>query len=328
MRVLMLQFLKGSWHYGELDAVQAFGDKFVMKHVPFALDLEEELAGQTRRRRRREAAESSTTSEGESASDEGDSIAVAEPRELSEEEALTVRKILACVARMNGRFGKGMLAACLRGSRSSKLAQAGLDRLSTYGILSGMTQDEILIYVDALVAAGCLHVNVGAYPTVAITQLGSEVMRERAGIRLALRSSLYDSSPLKSSTPRASSLASPRSTVSPARSATSKPSTIDETYALYEQGLTIEEICARRGLTEFTVEKHLADCILEGRAFDIKTHVSDADRVLIESAVARLGTERLKPLRDALPRHFNYRMIRFVVADLQRAACLGPSHDD
>jgi len=31
MRVLMLQFLKGSWHYGELDAVQAFGDKFVMK---------------------------------------------------------------------------------------------------------------------------------------------------------------------------------------------------------------------------------------------------------------------------------------------------------
>ena len=33
MRVLMLQFLKGSWHYGELDAVQAFGDKFIMKQM-------------------------------------------------------------------------------------------------------------------------------------------------------------------------------------------------------------------------------------------------------------------------------------------------------
>jgi cob(I)alamin adenosyltransferase len=33
MRVLMLQFLKGSWHYGELDAVQAFGDKFTMKQL-------------------------------------------------------------------------------------------------------------------------------------------------------------------------------------------------------------------------------------------------------------------------------------------------------
>jgi len=33
MRVLMLQFLKGSWHYGELDAVKAFGDKCVMKQM-------------------------------------------------------------------------------------------------------------------------------------------------------------------------------------------------------------------------------------------------------------------------------------------------------
>jgi cob(I)alamin adenosyltransferase len=33
MRVLMLQFLKGSWHYGELDAAQAFGDKFIMRQM-------------------------------------------------------------------------------------------------------------------------------------------------------------------------------------------------------------------------------------------------------------------------------------------------------
>ena len=33
MKVLMLQFLKGSWHYGELDAAKAFGDKFIMKQM-------------------------------------------------------------------------------------------------------------------------------------------------------------------------------------------------------------------------------------------------------------------------------------------------------
>jgi cob(I)alamin adenosyltransferase len=33
LKVLMLQFLKGSWHYGELDAVKAFGDTFVMKQM-------------------------------------------------------------------------------------------------------------------------------------------------------------------------------------------------------------------------------------------------------------------------------------------------------
>ena len=33
MKVLMLQFLKGSWHYGELDAAKAFGDSFIMKQM-------------------------------------------------------------------------------------------------------------------------------------------------------------------------------------------------------------------------------------------------------------------------------------------------------
>src|SRR5512143_2999244 len=33
LKVLMLQFLKGSWHYGELDAVKAFGSSFVMKQM-------------------------------------------------------------------------------------------------------------------------------------------------------------------------------------------------------------------------------------------------------------------------------------------------------
>jgi cob(I)alamin adenosyltransferase len=33
MKVLMIQFIKGSWHYGELDAVQSFGDNFVLKQM-------------------------------------------------------------------------------------------------------------------------------------------------------------------------------------------------------------------------------------------------------------------------------------------------------
>ena len=33
MRVLVLQFLKGSWHYGELDAVEGFGSNFVIRQM-------------------------------------------------------------------------------------------------------------------------------------------------------------------------------------------------------------------------------------------------------------------------------------------------------
>ena len=31
LRVLMVQFIKGSWHYGELDAVEPFGEKFQIR---------------------------------------------------------------------------------------------------------------------------------------------------------------------------------------------------------------------------------------------------------------------------------------------------------
>src|SRR5205085_6765730 len=107
----------------------------------------------------------------------------------------------------------------------------------------------------------------------------------------------------------------------PATSKTAKAksaSTVDETYALYSEGLSIEEICARRGLTEMTVEKHLAECIMQGRPFELSRHVAEADRALIEDAIAQIGTHLLRPLRDALPSHINYRMIRFVVAEAQR----------
>ena len=33
MRVLVLQFLKGSWHYGELDAIAKFGPDFVIRQM-------------------------------------------------------------------------------------------------------------------------------------------------------------------------------------------------------------------------------------------------------------------------------------------------------
>ncbi|MDT5269000.1 MAG: ATP-dependent helicase RecQ [Acidobacteriota bacterium] len=291
-------------------------DRFIMKHVPVALDLEEELAAQSRSRRRRETAEAPAFEEED---DGAGSFAVTEPRELSEDERLTVRKILACAARMGGRFGKGMLASALRGSRSAKLSQAGLDQLSTYGILSGMTQDEILLYVDALVAAGCMHVTGDAYPTVSLTPEGGEVMRERAVVQLRLPP-LY-TGPAYAATPSRTSQRANAPTAP-------KTSTVNETYALYEQGLTVEEICAQRGLTEITVEGHLADCILRSLPFDVTQFVSTEDRAHIERAAAQLGTERLKPLREALPRHITYRMIRFVVADLQRAAGLGESDEE
>jgi ATP-dependent DNA helicase RecQ len=75
------------------------------------------------------------------------------PRALTDDEMLRVRKILACAKRMNGRFGRRILASTLRGSAAKQVLTARLNELSTYGLLKEMSQEEIEIYIDALIAA-------------------------------------------------------------------------------------------------------------------------------------------------------------------------------
>lgn len=290
-------------------------DQFLREQTPFAHDLTVELDAQTRMRRARE----------ESEMEKGlpTSVQITAARELTENEKLRVRKILACTARMDGRFGKAIVAQTLRGSKSAKIAQSQLDQLSTYGLLSDMTQDEILLYIDALVSAGALRILGGTYPTVSITAHGRDVMQERTSIQLALPETTplvsHHSSSSSGHHLQTSHTFRTRST----KVSVPRVSTIDETYAFYNAGMTIEEISEERGLSVMTVEKHLADCISEGRPFDITPHVNTRDHALIESVIAQLGFERLKPLRDALPRHITYRMIRFVVANMQRESAKG-----
>ena len=107
-------------------------------------------------------------------------------RALTADELLRVRKILACAKRMNGRFGKKLLISTLRGSAAKQVLTAKLNELSTYGILKDMAQDELEVYIDALVDARCLKVKPGAYPTISTTELGDRVMREQELIELVL----------------------------------------------------------------------------------------------------------------------------------------------
>ena len=280
-------------------------DRLRLDTAPFATDLDAELAEASRLERRRLAAEA----EGGIPDDPEAELRLTTARDLTADEQLDVRKILACAARMNGRFGKGLLIGTLRGSRSVKITQVNLDKLSTYGILAHRSTDEITSLVDALVSAGALRTTGGAYPTIALTASGGEVMRERQSIKLALPARIVTHRPAPIHSARPDGHASHNS---------QNGSTVDETYALYKEGLTIEEISERRSLVAVTIEKHLADCILEDREIDVSQFVSEDDYALIVAEVERHGADRLKPLRDALPQRINYRMIRFTIADLQR----------
>jgi ATP-dependent DNA helicase RecQ len=107
-------------------------------------------------------------------------------RKLAPEEIRTVKEILSCVARLNARFGKGTIAAVLRGSASKQILEGGLDRLPNYGSLKSMTKEELNAYIKALIRAGCLYVSQGPYPTLSLSHLGRRVLEGRAEIALEL----------------------------------------------------------------------------------------------------------------------------------------------
>jgi ATP-dependent DNA helicase RecQ len=111
----------------------------------------------------------------------------AEPRALAPDEALIVRKALSCVARLKEPWPASVISGILVGSRDSSVV--GWERLSTYGILSGLTQRDVEQVLAELERAGALLREVKTLPvrgqdrtvvTLSLTSLGRDVMLERA----------------------------------------------------------------------------------------------------------------------------------------------------
>jgi ATP-dependent DNA helicase RecQ len=110
------------------------------------------------------------------------------------EEALIVKKALSGVARMsrrcgNGswepRFGRGRIVQMLAGSKSQEILSAGLDKLTTYGILADKGAGYLNGLMRSLADAGLVHtVTSGDYPLMTLTPLGDKVMRGAASFQL------------------------------------------------------------------------------------------------------------------------------------------------
>ena len=107
-------------------------------------------------------------------------------RPLSEGEWLIVQKILSCVARMRGRYGRAKVVLVLMGSRARDIRDTPLTQLSTYGILRGTPRPEIEAYVEALLEADCLQVVGDEFPKLDLTEPGQAVMRRQQLVQLAL----------------------------------------------------------------------------------------------------------------------------------------------
>jgi len=102
---------------------------------------------------------------------------------------------------------------------------------------------------------------------------------------------------------------------------TAQVSPADETIRLLGEGKTFEEIARLRGRQVQTVVNMVADLIEKGRLDYRVEWVGEENHRQIAEAVARLGSQWLKPLREALPPEITYDQIRLVVAWERR-------HDD
>ncbi len=99
-------------------------------------------------------------------------------------------KILSGVARLKGRFGLGMAVKMLTGSREKAMARYNLDRLSTYGLLSRFTQEQVEKWIQELLSQGYLKqefTTMGEkhYRILLLTPQGWEVMKRRERIPLS-----------------------------------------------------------------------------------------------------------------------------------------------
>jgi ATP-dependent DNA helicase RecQ len=105
---------------------------------------------------------------------------------ISDEDHLLVRKVLSCVARVDGGFGRNRIALCLEGSTAKEVADGGLHRLSTYGVLRGRSHAWVLDVLGTLEAAGLLATEGDDYPCLRLTLQGRQVMLDRARMSLPL----------------------------------------------------------------------------------------------------------------------------------------------
>jgi len=110
----------------------------------------------------------------------------AEVAPLDDEQQLLVRKVLATVARLDGRFGRTRVALVLEGSTAREVVDAQLDKMGTYGVLAHKTHAFVLDLLGALEAGGLVAATQDEYPTLRITAAGREVMHDRERARISL----------------------------------------------------------------------------------------------------------------------------------------------
>lgn len=97
-----------------------------------------------------------------------------------------VRRALAGVARAKGGAGMNAIAAMLAGESNDRVEKLGLARLSTFGVLRGRSQDDVMGILRVALANDWIDLTPTEFPVPVLTKLGWRVMKSEVDVRVRL----------------------------------------------------------------------------------------------------------------------------------------------
>ncbi len=90
---------------------------------------------------------------------------------------LEAKKIFSCVYRVKQSFGSGIVAEILKGSKSKKVLDRRLNKISTYGIMKEYTKKNIVDMINKLAADNYLNLSNDGYPVLKLTNKAVAVLK-------------------------------------------------------------------------------------------------------------------------------------------------------
>ncbi len=106
------------------------------------------------------------------------------------------QKVLSCIVRMHGRFGKNIIAQVLTGANNARIRELNLSQLSTYGIMSSQRQKEVAGFIDFLTASGYIVASGGQYPVLGVAESGGAVLRGEEQVQRKMAAKAKQSLPV------------------------------------------------------------------------------------------------------------------------------------
>lgn len=107
------------------------------------------------------------------------------------------QKILSCVARMQQRYGAGMIADVLRGKPTPRITEQHFDKLSTFGIMREYGEGDIKDMISILVSENGLAVTGSPYPILQLTPQSRAILTGGHPLSMVKKKEVPQSKPVK-----------------------------------------------------------------------------------------------------------------------------------